>query len=253
MTTARNEMGGKASGSGKGKLSGDAAQRATTPQKKELIRDLKAAPATLPFRAFWITFEPFVKSICRDKSLYAQEMDDVLAAVKKDVLEQVGRYEEDKGRFHAWLGKITHNKISDILRKRIPDEQKFERPGSETAAERLIGNVVAKGAGPATLVCIKEEREIATSVLERVASRVSTLQYQIFDCAVIREWDLAKICKTLGVTENQIYIARNRVGKIYNEELTVEGRMLRRDLDRYKALEYESQAVVIKKPAKGLK
>lgn len=244
----------------------------TTTHKKEAIEGLQRSPTTSPFNDFWAAFEPFVRAICRDKGLYAQEEDDVVSNVKLDVLSQITRYEQGKGRFHAWLGTITRHKAMDVLRDRIPREKRVvsygtdpeillsskghsaiagstgsnETPASavtnttkaavktvsDTEMARLHGKL-RKGAGPATLVCIDEEREIAKSLLERVAAQVSPTQWQIFESATIREIDVAKVCKALEVTENQVYIARNRVGKIYNEELEAMGRTIGRDLGKY--------------------
>ena len=264
----------------------------TTPFQKSKILDLKRAPAALPFLDLWKTLAPFVRAICYGKALRPQEVDDVCEAVQNDLFTQLYRYEADKGKFHAWLGKITHNKVSDVLRKRIPYEkhvtsygsdpdillQKKARspkaentsrttteikkhkeenkpavkPVSDSAIARLHGKL-NKSAGPATLVCIKEEREIARSVLERVVARVSARQYQIFDAYVLREWDVDKVCKTLGITPNTVFIARFRVGKVYNAELTAEGKRLGRDLDLYRAQVQEPQKTAAKKTTKRVK
>lgn len=242
----------------------------TTPLKKEAIEGLKRSPTTLPFKTFWAEFEPFVRAICRDKDLYAQEEEDVVADVKLDVLAQINRYEEDKGKFHAWLGTITRNKAVSILRVRIPREKRLVSygsdpdimhamdghaavtgstsegktaasengktaapPVSDTAMARLHGKV-RKGAGPATLVCIGEEQDIAKALLKKVAARVTPKQWQIFEAVAVRQIAVAKVCKALEVTENQVYIARNRVGKVYNEELEAMGRTIGRDLQQYK-------------------
>jgi hypothetical protein len=67
-----------------------------------------------------------------------------------------------------------------------------------------------------------------------VAKKVSDRQWQIFQAAVVRNKPVAGICKALEVTENQVYIARNRVGKIYNAELDSVGREIGKDLRQYK-------------------
>ncbi len=265
----------------------------TTPPKKVLIADLKRSPTTLPFKAFWETFEPFVRAICHGKNLRSQEVEDVVAEIKHDVLLQIKRYEEDKGKFHSWLGKITHNKAATKIRNRIQNEKRVvsygldpdvvccpkrpnkdkntdthatdtsktksdttkpvERPVSDSAVARLRGGKGAKSATPATDVCVREELEIAKSVLERVAARVSPIQYQIFDSSFLRKMDVAKVCKSLGITPNKVSIARHRVGKVYNEELDAMGRELGRDLDRFRTQEFERPKAAAKKKVKSSK
>ncbi len=244
----------------------------TTPLKKEAIEGLKRSPTTLPFKTFWAEFEPFVRAICRDKDLYAQEEEDVVADAKLAVLNSIKTYRKNKGAFHSWLGTITNHKIMDVLRRRIPYEKKHVQVDNDDKLQWLIGqpNVssettrrgdvkdttkpaakdasrlvsdtamaglhggVRKHATPATLACVAEEREIAKSVLERVSARVTPKQWQIFEAVSVRNLAVSKVCKALKVTENQVYIARNRVGKVYNEELEAMGRTIGRDLQQYK-------------------
>lgn len=245
----------------------------TTPARRSLIKDLKRSPAaTAPFKDFWKAYEPLVRMKCGNKGLRAQEIEDVVEEVKLAVLGSIKTYRKKKGAFHSWLGTITHYKIMDVLRIRIPYERKHVQVDNDDKLQWLMGQPNASGdttkrgnvkdktnptkeatshlisdtamaglhgkvrktAGPATLVCVEEEREIAKSILKRVAKKVSDRQWQIFQAAVVRNKPVAGICKALEVTENQVYIARNRVGKIYNAELDSVGREIGKDLQQYK-------------------
>ncbi len=245
----------------------------TTPARRSLIKDLKRSPSdTMPFNKFWKEYEPLVRMKCGDKGLRAQEIEDVVEDVKLAVLGSIKTYRKKKGAFHSWLGTITHCKIMDVLRIRIPYERKHVPVDNDDKLQWLMGQPNASGettkrgnvkdktnptkevtshlisdtamaglhgkvrktAGPATLVCVEEEREIAKSILKRVAKKVSDRQWQIFQAAVVRNKPVAGICKALEVTENQVYIARNRVGKIYNAELDSVGREIGKDLRQYK-------------------
>lgn len=245
----------------------------TTPARKALIKNLKRSPdMTTPFNDFWKEYEPLVRMKCSEKGLRAQETEDVVADVKLAVLGSIKTYRKKKGAFHSWLGTITYYKMMDVLRDRIPYEKKhvqidnddklqwlMGQPNvssdttkrgevkdktattgkvtshlvSETVMARLRGGV-RKSASPATLVCVAEEREIAKAVLEQVVKKVSDRQWQIFEAVAVRKLDVPKVCRALDVTENQVYIARNRVGKIYNQELESVGREIGKDLQQYK-------------------
>jgi len=212
--------------------------RMTTPLKKQRIEALKESPGTFNFQAFWITFEPFVRKICHDKQLYPQETDDVLALMKQAVVEKIGEYDEDKGRFHAWLGFQARCRAIDVLRKRKkPDVMPTigpatvfkQKPGKHLDPDsEVMTDIMDHAASPATMLCQKEEKDILREVLQEVAAKVNPVHYQIFNCAMIREWETKDICQALGVTENQVFIAKNRVGEL------VKKMMLKKlkDLDR---------------------
>lgn len=211
--------------------------RMTTPLKKQRIKDLKDSPGALTFQAFWITFEPFVKKICHDKQLYPQETDDVLALMKQAVMAKIGEYDEDKGRFHAWLGFQTRCRAIDVLRKRKSDIMPKagpatvfkEKPGQHANPDsEVVTDIMDNAASPATMLCEQEEKDIVREVLEEVASKVNPVHYQIYDCAIMREWETREICKALGVTENQVFIAKSRVGDLVRKALVKKFK----DLDR---------------------
>jgi RNA polymerase sigma factor (sigma-70 family) len=211
--------------------------RMTTPLKKQRIKDLKESPGALTFQAFWITFEPFVKKICHDKQLYPQETDDVLALMKQAVMENIGKYDEDKGRFHTWLGFQARNRAIDVLRKRKSDIMPKagpatvfkEKPGQHSNPDsEVMTDIMDNAASPATMLCMQEEKDIVNEVLTKVAAKVNPVHYQIFDCAVRREWETKKICQALGVTENQVFIAKTRVGELARKMLAKKFK----DLDR---------------------
>lgn len=193
----------------------------TTPLKRERIEALMKSPTTRTFHAFWISFEPYVRSLCHGRGLYPQETDDVLALVKKAVVEQIGCRGE--GKFHAWLGRIARNKAIDVLRTRKNRQESLDDTEVDEVALRLAPGSTTKKAGPATRYMKKEEHEIAESVLEKVVARVSPRQWQIFECSVLRGWDTKTVCKTLGITDQQVYNARCRVGHVYDQELKAIG------------------------------
>ncbi len=200
----------------------------TTPLKKQRIKELKESPSALNFQAFWIMFEPFVRKICHDKQLYPQETDDVLALIRLAVMKKIDKYDENRGRFHAWLGVQARNRAIDVLRMRKSDI--IRKAGPATVFKQKAGNhsdpdsevmteIMDNAASPATMLCEQEEKDIVREVLREVATKVNPVHYQIYNCAVMRDWETKKICQALGVTENQVFIAKTRVGELARKML----------------------------------
>lgn len=206
----------------------DLGERMTTPLKKQRIKELKESPSALNFQAFWIMFEPFVRKICHDKQLYPQETDDVLALIRQAVIEKIGEYDENKGRFHAWLGFQVRCRAIDVVRKRKSDVMPNAGPATVFKPKKgrhsdpdseVMTDIIDDTHSPATKVCIQEERDIVHQVLTEVAAKVNPIHYQIFDSAVLKGRETKKICQTFKVTENQVFIVKSRVGELARKML----------------------------------
>ena len=53
----------------------------------------------------------------------------------------------------------------------------------------------------------------------KVRQRVVMKQYQIFYCYVVQEWSVDQVRETLGVSADQVYTAKRRVGKVFEASL----------------------------------
>ena len=55
--------------------------------------------------------------------------------------------------------------------------------------------------------------------LENVKCRVKEEHYQMFDFYVVKQWPVAKVARTLGVSTGQVYLAKFRVGALLKKEI----------------------------------
>ena len=66
----------------------------------------------------------------------------------------------------------------------------------------------------------KEWRDnISSAALERVKTKVSPRQFQIFDCYVMKGWGVKKTAEVLGINAAQVYLAKHRVGALVKKEV----------------------------------
>ena len=63
------------------------------------------------------------------------------------------------------------------------------------------------------------QRNLAETAITKVKARVSPKQFQIFDCYVIKGWDVKKVQSDLGVSMAQVYLAKHRVGGLIKKEV----------------------------------
>jgi RNA polymerase sigma-70 factor (ECF subfamily) len=58
------------------------------------------------------------------------------------------------------------------------------------------------------------ERHLLEHALRQVKQQVDARQYQIFDCYVLKQWEVKDVVRALGVSAGQVYLAKHRVGAL---------------------------------------
>ena len=55
---------------------------------------------------------------------------------------------------------------------------------------------------------------------QQVKRRVREEQYQLFDLYALKQWPVARISQTLGVSAAQIYLAKYRITRLLQKEIS---------------------------------
>ena len=71
------------------------------------------------------------------------------------------------------------------------------------------------------------QKNLTDAALERVKRQVKPMQYQLFDCYVLKGWGVKKTAEVLGINAAQVYLAKHRVGALVKKEVqSLESTML---------------------------
>lgn len=144
---------------------------------------------------------------CRRKGVDEQGASDIgqevfLAAYKyKDNFERV----QAGDSFRGWLRKITNSKIADYYRKRN------DRPiavGDSTAAQ--WPQLVTDPEDVADEIS-EETRILCAAILDLIRSEFSDIDWNAFSRVVIDGQTPADTAIELGITRNQVYLAKSRI------------------------------------------
>jgi RNA polymerase sigma factor (sigma-70 family) len=122
-----------------------------------------------------------------------------------------GRFDRTRGSFKSWLRTLTQWKVRDRFRNR--DSHVDEAVHSAAGTKRMTGTLDRFPAqGDPDAGWDSEWREaVLAEALAALRDQISPRQYQIFECHVIKGWDVPKVCRELGVTRMQVYLAKNRI------------------------------------------
>lgn len=190
------------------------------PTRYSLLSRLQDWEDHASWQVFFDTYWRLIYSVALKSGLTQSEAEEVVQETVICVAKDIEKFKRDskRGSFKGWLCNLTRWRIADQFRKRtrLPQDEsgeavrKLEPP--EEAAE-LADNV----AGP------DWDREWQTHLLkaaiQRVKQRVSEEQYQLFDLYVTREWEIPRICQTLGVSRAQVYLAKLRITRLLQKEV----------------------------------
>jgi RNA polymerase sigma-70 factor (ECF subfamily) len=113
-------------------------------------------------------------------------------------------YRPGRGRFRAWLRKIAHDRVVDLLRRRSPqraDTQTLERLVDPAADPDLRFEAAWR----------TQQMRRALAVALRQTRRVSPRDARAFLLLLDDHADVAAVSAALGMNANQVYQAKSRL------------------------------------------
>ncbi len=187
--------------------------------RSSLIQRLKATINGQSWEEFFQTYWQLIYNVARRSGLSEADAQDVVQETVLKVHNSMDKFEYNRkrGSFKGWLRTVTRSRLAEHFKKqqRRPG---ISRPVDESAD---IINSMAAPEGPELERIWDEEwhRNLIQAALSRTKKLTSPKQFQIFKCHYIDEWTVKETCQTLGVNAAQIYMAKQRVGKIFKEAI----------------------------------
>lgn len=178
------------------------------------------------YQTYWrLIYSVSLKAGLKNEEAFDVVQETVLAVAKQWKKGQV--YDPAKGSFKTWLMNITRWRIADQFRakQRNPAaaNQQGGTPNADGDDRRTATIDRLEGENGADILDQVWEREWMSNLtevaLQRVKKLVSPKQYQIFHAYVVKEWEVAKVTRELGVSQSQVYLAKHRVGGLIKDEI----------------------------------
>lgn len=192
------------------------------PTRRSLLTRLKSWDDQESWRVFFDTYWRLVYNVARKSGLTDAEAQDVVQETVVSVARQMHSFKYDpvNGSFKAWLMCVTRRRIADQVRKRMR-EAPLPDPGGgpETATSPSARLPDPAGVELDRVWDGEWHRHLLDTATRNVKQRVAPAQYQLFELNVMKEWPVERIVATLGVTSNQVYLAKGRVSKMVQQEL----------------------------------
>lgn len=190
------------------------------PTRLSLLTRLKDWEDRDGWKEFFDTYWRLIYGVALKAGLAETEAEEVVQETTVAVAKQMPEFRYDQaGSFKAWLLQITRRRIVDQFRKRPPWDLATGPPSNDDSSRTAAAErVPAEELDLEPVWDAEWQKNLLEAALHRVKARVRPRQYQIFDLAVMKEWPVRDVMRTLGVSAAQVYLAKHRVSRLVREE-----------------------------------
>lgn len=192
------------------------------PTRATLLERLKNPDDQQSHQEFYDLYRNLIYSVAMKYRLSDADAQDIIQETMKSVSGKLGEFKYDPkvGSFKAWLLQNTKWRILELLRVQKKDPKHQPSFSDDTRRTGTMERVEDPAGNSLDDIWEKEwQRTLLERAMAKVRETVRPLQFQIFDCYVIKDWPVEKVVKALGVTAAQAYLAKLRVGEKLKEEV----------------------------------
>src|SRR6266496_3541632 len=209
--------------------------------RPSLLKRLKTGDDAESWREFYRVYGKLVRDFAIQAGLTDAEADEVVQetaiATARNLPEY--RYDPKVCRFKTWLLNQSSWRIKDQIRKRrnsgslsdgVPKKRAEAAaiPSEETTRTSMIERVPDPTAANLDGLFETEWRKnLLAAAIERVKSKFSLKQFQMFDLQALKEWPAADVAKSLGVSVANVYVTKHRISAALKKEM----RRLEREME----------------------
>jgi RNA polymerase sigma-70 factor (ECF subfamily) len=172
-------------------------------------------------QAVWAEFVehygPRIYGWCRKWNLQEADAQDVTQNVLLKLAQKLREFAYDPSRsFRAWLKTLTHHAWSDFLETR-------QKPGQGTGDSGMLEMLVSVAARDDLIKRLEEEfdRELLDEAMRRVRLRVAPQTWSAFTLTALEGLSGAEAAQRIPMQVAQVFIAKRRVQKMLQEEVSL--------------------------------
>ena len=209
------------------------AEHSSIQTRPSLLNRLSTGDDAEGWQEFYRVYGKLVRDFAIKAGLSDTEADEVVQETAIAVARHLPefRYDPEVCRFKTWLLNQTSWRIKDQLRKRQRAERHLDRTPAE-AADKDRTATIERVADPATLnldALFETEwrKNLLEAALEKIKTKFSLKQMQIFDLHAQKEWPARDVAKSLGVTLANVYVTKHRVSAALRKEMERMNRAIR--------------------------
>lgn len=190
---------------------------AETPDTRaSLIVRLKDRADQAAWDEFVEVYRPVVFRLACRNGLQHADAEDLAQQVLVAVAAAVHRWQPDetRGRFRAWLHRIAHNLIINMVTRRAPD-----RASGDEGSHDLLTQQAAREGPDSELLRIEYRREVFNWAARQIRGEFQPTTWLAFWHTAVEGRSAAEVAPLLGKKPGAVYAARGRVMRRLKEKI----------------------------------
>lgn len=165
---------------------------------------------------FYRLYYNYIFSFARRHGLSHADAEEMARDIFAHVAAALPEFESDpqRGNFRDWLLWLARRHLGDWMGTHPPPDRAAS-PGDATGTTERVPDEAELTA----LWNTEWQRHVLDTALTRLARRVPTKQFQIFDLHVRQNWPVLRVARELGVHPASVYLIRHRLTWLLKAEM----------------------------------
>jgi RNA polymerase sigma-70 factor (ECF subfamily) len=179
-----------------------------TATRSSLLRRIHDHQDSESWNEFDGVYRPLLTQYARQRGMSAQVAEEIAQDCLIAVAKQISGFERRRS-FRAWLRAIVDHKVADHLAK--------QRGRKKTVGDAALSALRDYAPQPGDAWEQQWNEAVATMLAKRLQTSFAAHTVQAFTLYVLDGKPVEEISTALGMTANQIYVAKSRVARYLRE------------------------------------
>jgi RNA polymerase sigma-70 factor (ECF subfamily) len=195
------------------------------PTRQSLLSRLRDVQDERGWQEFFDRYWRLIYNVARRAGLADAEAQDVVQNTFIYLSRKMPgfHYDPARGSFKSWLRVVTRSRIGAFRRSEKASKILIRDPSGaipSADAPDPLDAIPDPSADALDEIWQREwEENLISAALRRVRAKVSSQQLLIFRLATLNELSLTQVARKLGISLARVYLARHRVGKLFQREV----------------------------------
>ena len=182
--------------------------------RSSILSALRDPAAQTAWGRFFDTYAGFIYGIARGEGLSEADADETVQNVMLELVRggAAAHYDKSLGPFRGWLARLSIWRARNLRLRNLRRENAHEAAGEAEKAEKAA--VPLQTIDKELEQAIEDEwmRTVTAAALDRLRTEVSPAHFQAYYASAIEKMDAETVGRLCGVTPNNLYQIRRRVG-----------------------------------------
>ena len=182
--------------------------------RSSILSALRDPAAQTAWGRFFDTYAGFIYGIARGEGLSEADADEAVQNVMLELVRggAAAHYDKSLGPFRGWLGRLSIWRARNLRLRNLRRENAHVAACAAEKAEVAATPVLTIDKELEQAIEDEWMRTVTAAALDRLRAEVSPAHFQAYYASAIEKMDAEAVSRLCGVTPNNLYQIRRRVG-----------------------------------------